>query len=173
MRKIRNFVLVILATLFVLLEELFWVVGEPIYNHLLRYNIYIVKTSEYVQKLNKYLILLIFLFFFVTSEIIGMYAVVMFSKVFLIGVALYVVKFIPVFVAFSVLEDNKEKLMSIKWFAVSYELVIKTIKIIKDSTYYKQVNAIILKIKEHRKNKLSALFSYLVTKIKVGRNARA
>ena len=73
----------------------------------------------------------------------GILALALLAKGFIIlFIILYIIKFIPVAVAFTVLENSKDELLTIKWFAVIYHFSYNLIVKIKETfifTYSKQL----------------------------------
>ena len=167
MRVIRNFFISLLAFIYLILEYIFWdTILQPIYlkfKELQLYKSFLV----WISQQNKYFILIIFILFFGISEVMGVLALAVLAQG-MIGlfIFIYIVKFIPVAVAFTVLENSKESLLTISWFAFSYHLTMKVIHIIKTNQLFLQSKAFLDKIK----NRLAVIVSFFrkEQKTKVG-----
>jgi hypothetical protein len=152
MRVIRNFFISLLAFAYLLLEYLFWdTILEPIYLKFKELKLY-QSLLFWISTQHKYLILTIFVLFFGVSEIMGVWALAILAQG-MVGlfVVIYIVKFIPVAIAFAVLENSKERLLSIGWFATLYNLTIKILHIIKTNPLFLQSKAFLDGIKNRIK----------------------
>lgn len=139
MKIIRNFFISFIAFFYLLLEYLFWdTILKPIYLQFKKFQLYKV-TLEWIQAQNKYLILTIFILFFGISEILGIWALALLSQGFVsLFVVIYIIKFIPVAVAFTILENSKERLLTIGWFATLYHFAMKVLHIIRTNSLFVQ-----------------------------------
>ncbi len=148
MKIIRNFFISLLAFIYLLLEYLFWdTILKPIYLQFKKLQLY-QATLEFIQSQNKYFILTIFLLFFVISEIMGILALKILSQGSVgLFVAIYIIKFIPVAVAFTILENSKKTLLTINWFAVIYHFTMKILHIIRTNSLFLQSKAFLERIK--------------------------
>lgn len=154
MKFIKHFFISILAFVYLVLEYIFWNnILKPIYLKLKSLRLY-QKTMEWIKHQHKYIVLFIFILFFVASEILGIIALALLAEgMIFLFILLYVVKFIPVAVAFTILDNSKEQLLTIKWFSYVYRFTMKIITII-------QTNKLFLKSKvffEIMKNKISSI----------------
>ena len=148
MKIIRNFFISFLAFFYLLLEYLFWdTILKPIYLQFKKLHLY-QATLEWIQAQNKYLILTIFILFFGISEILGLWALALLSEGFVsLFVAIYIIKFIPVAVAFTILENSKERLLTIGWFPSLYNFTMKILHIIRRNSLFVQSKLFIEGIK--------------------------
>ncbi len=137
MKLLRNTFITIFSFIYLLLEYLFWnTLFEPIYLKLKELNLY-KKLLELINNQNKYVILSIFILFFVVSEVLGLLAFVILSKGMVgIFIALYLIKFIPVAIAFTILENGKDKLLTIRWFAFIYHYSMKILHILRNNILF-------------------------------------
>jgi len=137
MKLLRNTFITIFSFIYLLLEYLFWnTLFEPIYLKLKELNLY-KKLLELINNQNKYVILSIFILFFVVSEVLGLLAFVVLSKGMVgIFIALYLIKFIPVAIAFTILENGKDKLLTIRWFAFIYHYSMKILHILRNNILF-------------------------------------
>jgi hypothetical protein len=108
---------------------------------------------------------------FIGSEIMGIIALSAFTKGMLIfGVIMYAAKFIPVIVAFAILERGKHKLLTIVWFSYSYYFVTNNIKKLKNTEAYLSLMIIIDSISSKvfgiKDSLVKKLFDYSITKVR-------
>jgi hypothetical protein len=159
MKIIRNFFISFLAFFYLLLEYLFWdTILKPIYLQFKKLQLYRA-TLEWIQAQNKYLILTIFILFFGISEILGLWALALLSEGFVsLFIAIYIIKFIPVAVAFTILENSKERLLTIGWFASLYNFTMKILHIIRRNSLFVQSKLFIEGIKT-RIESIATLFN--------------
>ncbi len=158
MKFLRNFFISLLAFIYLLLEYLFWdTLLKPLYSEFKSLQFY-QSFLAWIKIQNKYFILFIFILFFVISELMGVYALALLAKG-LVGffVVLYIVKFIPVAIAFAVLDNSKEQLLSINWFRYIYNLTIDFIHKIKK-------NKLFLKGREFFRTKIQLITNILQRK---------
>lgn len=148
MKIIRNFFISLLAFVYLLLEYLFWdTILKPIYLQFKKLQLY-QAILEWIQAQNKYLILTIFVLFFGISEIMGIWALAILSQGFVgLFVVIYIIKFIPVAVAFTILKNSKERLLTIQWFAVVYNFTMKILHIVRTNSLFLQSKAFLEGIK--------------------------
>jgi hypothetical protein len=137
MKIIRNFFISLLAFIYLLLEYLFWdTILKPIYLQFKKLQLYRA-ILEWIQAQNKYLILTIFVLFFGISEIMGIWALAILSQGSVgLFVVIYIIKFIPVAVAFTVLENSKERLLTISWFGIVYHFTMKILHRIRTNSLF-------------------------------------
>lgn len=142
MKIIRNFFISLLAFVYLLLEYLFWdTILKPIYLQFKKLQLY-QAILEWIQAQNKYLILTIFVLFFGISEIMGIWALAILSQGSVgLFIVIYIIKFIPVAVAFTILKNSKERLLTIQWFAVVYHFTMKILHIVRTNSLFLQSKA--------------------------------
>ncbi len=181
MKYLRNLFISLLAFIYLILESLFWdTLLAPIYQKCKTLTLYQLSLS-WIAKQHKYTILGLFVFFFVLSEFMGIVALALLAQgMIFLFVFLYIVKFIPVAIAFSVLENSKELLLTISWFGFIYNGVMKVLDIIKSNSLFIQSKAFmettkgkiesimnLFKKEKHSKMKLfRRLFLYILKKRK-------
>lgn len=148
MKIIRNFFISLLAFIYLLLEYLFWdTILKPIYLQFKKLQLY-QAILEWIQAQNKYFILTIFVLFFGLSEIMGIWALAILSQGFVgLFIVIYIIKFIPVAVAFTILKNSKERLLTIQWFAVVYHFTMKILHIVRTNSLFLQSKAFLEGIK--------------------------
>jgi hypothetical protein len=120
------------------------------------------------------LILILFLLFFSSSEIMGILAIGFFAKsMFLLGVVIYILKILPVIISFAILEKGKTKLFSFNWFKICYEFITNLIHKLKENKIYLTIMENISSVKEkihnyfgNRKSVIKTLFNYSLNKNK-------
>lgn len=154
MKFIKHFFISILAFVYLALEYIFWnSILEPSYRKLKSLKLY-QRTLIFIKHQHKFVVLFVFILFFISSEILGIVALAFLADgLFVLFVFMYIIKFLPVAIAFTVLDNSKEELLTIKWFAVIYHFVAKVIVIIERNKLFiktKQIFEII-------KNKIIAL----------------
>jgi uncharacterized membrane protein len=140
-KKIRNFFIYLIAFGYIIFEELFWVrIAKPFYNYISKYHLY-ESFLNYVQYgMNKYVILCIFTLLFIISEILGPVALAyLFRGDVFIGILIYIIKTIPLVVAFAIFERGKTQLFSFNWFKKSYDFIMKLINKLKESKIFRNV----------------------------------
>jgi hypothetical protein len=171
MKSFKHIIIGILAFGYIVFEKIFWEkFAVHIINHIKEKDFYN-KFETLILASNRYIILLSFILFFSVSEIMGLYALILFSKGMLIfGIIMYIVKLLPVIVAFSLLEKAKDKLYSFNWFKISHIFILKWINELKESKSYIAIRTKIAEIKSliisDRENKFLHLFKYSVSKQK-------
>lgn len=162
LRQIRNFFLTILAVGYIVFEEVIWhYVAEPVYLYIqtvIQYDAIL----NYVATCNRFVILILFLSNFIGSELLGIVSMSFFAQgMFISAIALYVLKFIPVIIAFAILEKSKSKLFTIRWFNYSYHVVINSISYLKHTAVYIHIMSSVIAIR-NRKSVSKRLFNYLI-----------
>jgi hypothetical protein len=139
MKIIRNLFISLLAFIYLFIEYLFWdTILKPIYIKAKKLQLY--RTAlAWIQIQNKYLVLAIFVLFFGISEILALWALTILAQGFVeLFLVIYIIKFIPVVVAFTILENSKERLLTIKWFAFVYNFTMKILHIIRTNAIFIQ-----------------------------------
>ena len=148
-KKLIHIVLTFLVFVYIVFEELVWeTIAKPIYEYLHALKI-LKKVEFYIHKLNRYILLILFLVLFIKVELLGLYAVALLAqgKVFS-GVVLYSFK-IPIGAfTFWLFKITKDKLMSFGWFKASYDFIMNIIDKIKATQTYQDVKESSKEIKE-------------------------
>jgi hypothetical protein len=165
-KRLIHIALTFLVFVYIVFEELVWeTIAKPIYEYL--HSLKILKKIEfYVHKLNRYVLLILFLALFVKVELLGLYAVALLAQGKVTsGIMLYSFK-IPIGAfTFWLFKVSKDKLMSFGWFKALYTFTMYLIDKIKDCQIYKEVKESAKEIKEFFKDNLKGN-SPLRTKIK-------
>jgi hypothetical protein len=154
--KITDIVLGILVTVYMVLEELVWEnIAEPIYTFIHGLSI-LQKAEEFINQLNRHVLLVLFLALFTQVELLGIFALKLIGtgKV-IAGVALYAGKIPVAAFTFWLFRISKEKLISFGWFKKTYDSVITMIEKIKMSAIHQRVKAKLKSVKEWLKIRLS------------------
>ncbi len=136
-RKLINILLTILIVIYLLLEELIWdSIAEPIYRFLHSLKL-LQRLESTVHGLNRYAILIIFLFLFALVEVLGIVALGLFANGLpLLGVAVYAGKIPIAAVTFWLFRIAKDKLMTFAWFKWCYDGLQAILLKIKTSRIY-------------------------------------
>lgn len=179
MKLIRNYFISLLSFIYLILEYLFWdTFLVPLYTKFKSLQLYQLFLN-WISTQHKYLILTIFILFFAISEIMGVVALALLAQGMIsLFVILYIVKFVPVAIAFTVLKNSKEPLLTINWFAYLYNGVLKIVHLIKSNQFFIKGKLFIENIKtkigditliynkeKHSKVKLfQRLFYYIINK---------
>jgi hypothetical protein len=140
--KVADIVLGILVTVYIVLEELVWEnIAEPIYRFIHSLAI-LQKPEEFIRKLDRHMLLVMFLVLFVQVELLGLFALQLIGtgKV-AAGTMLYAGKIPVAAFTFWLFRISKEKLMTFGWFKRSYELILLIIEKIKFSAIYQKIAA--------------------------------
>jgi hypothetical protein len=154
--KFADIVLGILVTVYIILDELIWDnIAEPIYTFIHGLSI-IQKAEEFINKLNRHVLLVLFLALFTQVELLGIFALKLIGtgKV-IAGTALYAGKIPVAAFTFWLFRLSKEKLMTFDWFKQAYELIISIIEKIKMSSIHQRIAARLKSAKEWLKIQLS------------------
>jgi len=148
-KKLIHVVLTFLVFAYIIFEELIWeTIAKPIYEYL--HSLRILKKIEfYIHKLNRYILLVLFLALFIKVELLGLYAVALLAQGKVIsGVILYSFK-IPIGAfTFWLFKITKDRLMSFGWFKASYDFIMNIIDKIKNTQTYQEVKESTKEIKE-------------------------
>lgn len=147
--KIADIVLGILVTIYIVLEELVWEnIAEPIYTFIHGLAI-LQKTEAFIQRLNRHVLLALFLALFAQVELLGLLALKLIGtgKV-IAGTALYAGKIPVAAFTFWLFRLAKEKLMTFGWFKRAYELILWSIEKIKSSAIHQRIAARLKAVKE-------------------------
>ena len=171
--KITDIALGILVTIYIVLEELIWEnVAEPIYTFIHGLSI-LQKAEEFINKLNRHVLLVLFLALFTQVELLGIFALKMIGTGNVIaGTALYAGKIPVAAFTFWLFRISKEKLMTFEWFKQTYDLVISIIVKIKMSSIHQRIAVRLKSVKEWLKIRLYSPRLYLINLLKILRNSK-
>jgi len=154
---IRKFIFLIqflLVVTFIIFEELIWEsIAIPIYNYL--HSLKILKKLEYLikNKINRYILLSIFVAIFLIVEIAGIIAGVLIVGGYpLIGVTIYITKIPIAGFTFWLFNVGRDKLMTFKWFAISYKKILEFVEWIKMTQVYQSTLKMWKRLKEYLRN---------------------
>jgi len=150
-RKFIFFIQFLLVITFIIFEELIWEsIAIPIYNYL--HSLKLLKKLEYliVEKVNRYILLSIFVAIFLIVEIAGIIAGVLIVGGYpLIGVAIYITKIPIAGFTFWLFNVGRDKLMTFKWFAISYKKILEFVEWIKMTQVYQSTLKMWKQLKEY------------------------
>jgi hypothetical protein len=153
--KIADIILGILVTVYIVLEELVWEnIAEPIYTFIHSLSI-LQKAEAFVEKLDRHVLLVLFLSLFIQVELLGIFALKLIGtgKV-IAGAALYASKIPVAAFTFWLFRISKEKLITFVLFKRAYDFVILIIEKIKLSSVYQRIEARLKLAKEWLKIRL-------------------
>jgi hypothetical protein len=170
--KVADIVLGILVTVYIVLEELVWEnIAEPIYRFIHSLAI-LQKPEEFIRKLDRHVLLVMFLVLFVQVELLGLFALQLIGtgKV-AAGTMLYAGKIPVAAFTFWLFRISKEKLMTFGWFKKSYELILSIIEKIKVSAIYQRIAAKLKRIKAWLKIRLHSIQSCISKLMETLRNS--
>lgn len=174
--KIVDIILAILVTIYIVLEELIWEnIAEPIYIFIHGLAI-LQKAEEFVYKLNRYILLVLFLALFINVELLGIFALKLIgSGEVTIGTTLYAGRIPLVAFTFWLFRLSKEKLLTFNWFKQAYEFVISIIDRIKLSSIHQRIAARFKIVKEWFKSRLSMYnpLPYMIKIMKILRSPKS
>ncbi len=147
-----------LAVVYVLFDEAFVLISNTISKIISKYKIFL-KLNVYIRALNKYILLLILIFLFGISELIGIYSFMFLASGNLYAfIVLYIVKFAPFFVVSYIFNVAKDILLEIKYFNYCYLKIVAVTDYLKNTT-------VILKAKDIKDN-IKYKFKDLLREIK-------
>ena len=147
-RKTLNAVLTLLVLIYLILEELIWErIAEPIYEFI--HGLKILQQVEItIVGLNRYALLVLFLFLFAVVEGLGIIAIGLFAQGLIIPATLLYAGKIPIAAfTFWVFKIAQDKLLTFVWFKFCYELLLSLLHTIKTSAIYLNIKAKIVAIK--------------------------
>lgn len=164
----KRILLIILSIIFFIFEDIIWnqIVVKVLtaVKNLNLYNKYIFLAKNQ----NRYSILLQFCILFGLAEIIGLKALVLFAMLNLfLGGLFYFIKIVLTVLAFAILKECKEKLMSFAWFKYSYELITGISYKIKESEIYIKTREYILHFKTHLKEEFLKIKNWWKSYLKI------
>ena len=173
--KIADIVLGILVTIYIVLEELIWEnIAEPIYIFIHGLSI-LQKAEQFIHKLNRHVLLVLFLALFINVELLGIFALKLIgSGEVIVGSTLYAGRIPLVAFTFWLFRLSKEKLMTFDWFKQAYDFVISIIDMIKRSAVHQRIAARLKSIKEWFKLRLSisSPIPYMIKLMKILRKSK-
>lgn len=146
--RLSNILLTVLILAYLILEELIWdKIAEPIYRFL--HSLKILQRLEgVIHGLNRYALLAIFLFLFVSVELIGIFAIALFAEgQVLIATIIYTGKIPIAAFTFWLFKVAKDKLLTFDWFNYCFNGLLAILGKIKTSTVYVKVKARIHAVK--------------------------
>ncbi|MBK8815763.1 MAG: hypothetical protein IPN42_09780 [Methylococcaceae bacterium] len=152
-RKILNAVLTVLVLIYLILDELIWErIAEPIYEFIHGLKI-LQKVEIAIARLNRYTLLILFLFLFAAVEGLGVVAIGLFAQGLIIPAVIIYAGKIPIAAfTFWLFKIAQDKLLTFVWFKFCYEWLLSVLHKIKTSTVYLHIKAKIVNIKTWFKN---------------------
>ena len=129
----------ILVVIFIVFEEVIWEgIAQPIYHYI--HQLQILQTLEAkLQKLNRYVLLVLFLILFVGVEGAGMLAGVMLVRGMVVAAVLLYGAKIPIAAfVFWMFHATEKKLLSFGWFRWAYEKILAFFDWIKEREIYQE-----------------------------------
>ncbi len=151
--KVLHFALSVLVFTYIIFEEIVWeMIAKPIYLYLHSLQI-LQKIEQKVHSLKPWMLLTIFLIIFIKVELLGILAGILLLKGSVItATTLYLAKIPIAAFAFWLFRISRDKLLSINWFKVSYDYIMKKIQQLKETQVYINIkyksNQIKLQIKK-------------------------
>ena len=129
----------LLVLIFILFEELVWErLAEPLYEAIRNLRL-LQRLEGAVLRINRYLILLLFVALFVSVELAGVTAgVLIVQGMVLPGLLLYALKIPIAAFTFWLFGVSRPKLLSFAWFRWSYEKLLAFLEWIKTRTIYRE-----------------------------------
>jgi len=138
----------ILVVIFIVFEEVIWEgIAQPIYHYI--HQLQILQTLEAkLQKLNRYVLLVLFLILFVGVEGAGMLAGVMLVRGMVVAAVLLYGAKIPIAAfVFWMFHATENKLLSFGWFRWAYEKILAFFDWIKEREIYQEAREIFRGVK--------------------------
>jgi hypothetical protein len=171
--RFADIVLGILVTVYIILEELVWDnIAEPIYSFIHGLSI-LQKTEEFINQLNRHVLLVLFLTLFTQVELLGIFALKLIGTGKIIaGTTLYAGKIPVAAFTFWLFRVSKEKLMTFGWFKQAYDIVISIIEKIKMSSIHQRIATRLKSVKEWLKIRLSRSKLYINNLMEALRNSK-
>jgi len=151
--KIKNRIISLLQLLLVLIyiifEELIWEgIAKPIYDAVHSLKV-LQKIELKLQKVNPFVILVLFVALLAVVETFGIYAGMLFlSGHILLGLSLYLTKIPIAAFTFWLFRVTEDKLMQFGWFKWIYEYIMQGIDWLKSLQIYKDTMVRLKKLKE-------------------------
>lgn len=171
--RFADIVLGILVTVYIILEELVWDnIAEPIYSFIHGLSI-LQKAEEFINQLNRHVLLVLFLTLFTQVELLGIFALKLIGTGKIItGTTLYAGKIPVAAFTFWLFRVSKEKLMTFGWFKQAYDIVISIIEKIKMSSIHQRIATRLKSVKEWLKIRLSRSKLYINNLMEALRNSK-
>lgn len=170
-RRIRNIIFVILIMLYILFEELIWNTAvAPLIRSLSAFHFYR-RFLDYIQmRAGRTTVLILFTVPFFIGEVIGILSGILAAKLYLVSaILLYACKIPLIVVALAILQNGKEKLLSIRWFALTYGWVTHQLEKLHSSSLYLQTINLIRHVRQRitsRSGRTKRLIVYLYYRIR-------
>lgn len=146
-RLVRGIFYGILIVVYLVFEVLIWEeVVKPVINALKELKIY-EKFLDYIRsKAPKEMVLVLFILPFVLGEGLGIFSGILAAKLyFFSALIIYACKIPLVIFAFAILENGKEKLLSYRWFALSYTWSVAQLEKLHNYPLYIQITGMVKK----------------------------
>jgi len=161
-RKFVALIQYVLVLIYILFEELVWEgIAEPIYDYLAQLRI-LQHLERLIRRVNRYLLLVIFVALFGAVELAGITAgVLVIQGKGVYGVALYAMKVPIAAFTFWLFKISKNKLLSFAWFRWSYEKLLAFMAWLKALPIYQDTMHKLHRLKERLRilvKKLRALW---------------
>jgi len=136
--KLISLLQLIFVLIYIIFEELIWEgISKPIYEFIHSLKI-LQKVESLLNKVNAYVILVIFVLLLGFVEILGIYAGILFvSGKVLFGMSLYLTKIPIAAFTFWIFRVTEDKLMQFSWFKWLYEFIMRGIDWLKSRDIYK------------------------------------
>ncbi|OCL81725.1 hypothetical protein [Arcobacter porcinus] len=157
-KKLFEYLLTFLTLIFIVFIEVIWEKSaKPIFKFLSkiidRINVFD-RIIEKIDRLNPYIVLIIFLIFFTIVELLGIYAAILFfrAEIFL-AVFVYLLKLPFAVVILWFFDITKPKLLSFRWFEIVYGLTLDLKLRIQNSRIYNKIYNKFYEIKNYLVNK--------------------
>lgn len=165
LHKLLYLVQLFLILIYIVLEELIWEqFAKPIFRYL-KYLQLFAKLEHFLSRQNRYFILAFFLIIVVITELMGVATPIIALQGYIIAaILLYALKLLLAAFAFWMLNTQKGKLLSFKWFAYLYEKVITIKDAIENSPIYKAVVLRAKRVKIFIKLKIREFKNYLLNR---------
>lgn len=149
-KRIKHFfariLITFVATLFFIIEELFWELTLKRFFNWLEIFPWIQAQKESIPKLHKYWILTLFLSCFALMEVFGLGAPFVAYYSIILGLFVYSLKFLMIIPVKFIFTVGKNKLMQIDWFAVRYFAVMGSLEWFKTTQSYVRVHNLYISI---------------------------
>jgi len=148
-RKFVALIQYVLVLIYILFEELVWEgIAEPIYDYLAQLRI-LQRLERLIRRVNRYLLLVIFVALFGAVELAGITAgVLVIQGKGAYGVALYAMKVPIAAFTFWLFKISKNKLLSFAWFRWSYEKLLAFMAWLKALPIYRDTMHKLHRLKE-------------------------
>jgi ABC-type multidrug transport system fused ATPase/permease subunit len=140
LNKLIHVGLTFLVFVYIIFEELVWeTFAKPIYEFIHSLKI-LKKIEDFIAKLNRYIVLILFLSLFIQAEFLGIVALAFLAKGnVLTSFALYGARVPLGAFTFWLFKISQDKLMTFSWFKTSYDFIMRWIDKIKKTQTYKDI----------------------------------